>query len=195
MVAVSLVFATVPMSPHHSSSEPVPVRNCWNARRAGIGVDLVRRLGRQSVDDVLDRAHPGWIVDAAASCSRRTSSSSRRDIWRRPSRGSPEIELEPAPRLRLVEEAVDLLAVDLLALEELGDLLDLLPGLRRAPVLKPALSFQSAHCLARSGRRRRRCVVHRVAVAVDGDAMDLAVPRADRRLQIVDDSRQSRSAS
>ena len=29
-------------------------------------------------------------------------------------------------------------------------------------------------------------VVHRVAVAVDGDAMDLAVPRADRRLEVID---------
>jgi hypothetical protein len=44
-----------------------------------------------------------------------------------------EIEAETAPALGSVEVAVDILAVELLALEELGDFLNLLPGLRHAP--------------------------------------------------------------
>ena len=104
-----------------------------------------------------------------------------------------EIEAEPAPALRRIEIAVGILAADLLALEELGDGLDLLPGLRHAPVALAAFGLPG---LGEIGIGEIvGAVVEVVAVAVDRDAVGLAAPGADRRLQVVHHSRPYRSAS
>ena len=66
-----------------------------------------------------------------------------------------EIEAEPAPGLRRVEVAVDVLALELLALEELGHGLDLLPGLRHAPFARVAGVLPGFRQVR--DRRRRRC--------------------------------------
>ena len=98
-----------------------------------------------------------------------------------------EVELEPAPRLWLIEEAVDVLALDLtLALEELGDHSNLLPGFWNPPGRKARLVLPVPPLFCEIGIGEHvGADVYGVAVAVDGDAMDLAVPRADRRLQII----------
>src|SRR5690606_19644013 len=41
-----------------------PGEELLEGRGVGVGVDLVGRLVRQGVDDVLDRAYPAFIVDA-----------------------------------------------------------------------------------------------------------------------------------
>src|SRR3954462_4252848 len=95
-----------------------------------------------------------------------------------------EVEAEPTPGLWCIEVAERVLALDLLALEEFCDSLDLLPGLRYAPFalvagVLPGLRECGVGEIIGS-------VVEVVAVAVDGDAIGLAVPGSDRRLQIVD---------
>src|SRR5262245_11627779 len=90
-----------------------------------------------------------------------------------------EVEAEAAPRLGRIEVAPGVLALDLLALEELGRRLDLLPGLRHRPLAR------IARRLPRLGKVRIGedvgAVVEVVAIAVDADAIGLAIPRADRR--------------
>src|SRR6185437_14528053 len=91
-----------------------------------------------------------------------------------------EIEAEPAPGFRRIEIAERVLALDLLALEEFRDRLDLLPGLRHAPFARVA------RILPGLGQRRVGedvgSIIEIVAVAVDGDAIGLAVPGPDQRL-------------
>ena len=95
-----------------------------------------------------------------------------------------EVEGEAAPALQRIEVAVGVEAADLLALEELGDLLHLLPGRRHFP--RALVAF------GRPGRREVLvlevvgAIVEVVAVAVDRDAVGLAVPGADRRLEVAD---------
>src|SRR5438270_5247154 len=94
------------------------------------------------------------------------------------------IETESAPGLRRIEVAKRILALDFLALEELGHSLDLLPGLWHAPVALVARVFPG---LSESGIGEIvGPVIEVVAVAVDGDTIGLAVPGSDRRLQVID---------
>src|SRR6267142_2343789 len=99
-----------------------------------IGVELIGRLGRQCIDDVLNGANPGRIVDARL---HRVDVEQPGLVVRmlRVSRGAAaeEIETEPTPGLWRIEVAERVLALDFLALEELGHGLDLLPGFRHAP--------------------------------------------------------------
>ena len=95
-----------------------------------------------------------------------------------------EIEAESAPGLGCIEIAERILALDLLALEELGHGLDLLPGLRHAPFARVAGVLPG---LGESGVGEIvGPVIEVVAVAVDGDPIGLAVPGPDRRLQVID---------
>jgi hypothetical protein len=95
-----------------------------------------------------------------------------------------EVEAEAAPALAGIEVAEGILAGDLLALQELGGRLDLLPGLRHAPFALSAAILP----LLREIRVAEivGAVIEVVAVAVAGDAIGLAFPGADRRFQIVD---------
>src|SRR3982074_357969 len=91
-----------------------------------------------------------------------------------------EIEAESAPRLRRIEVADRILALEFLALEEFGHRLDLLPGLRHAP-FTPVASVRPG--LGETGIGEIiGPVIEVVAVAVDGYAIGLAVPGTDRRL-------------
>src|SRR5258708_8492189 len=120
-----------------------------------IGVELIGRLGRQWNDDVLNGGNPGRIVDARL---HRVDVEQPGLVVRmlRVSRGAAaeEIETEPTPGLWRIEVAERVLALDFLALEELGHGLDLLPGFRHAPFARvsralPALSPPRIAQLAR----------------------------------------------
>src|SRR3954469_11604900 len=93
-----------------------------------------------------------------------------------------EIEAEPAPRLGRVEVTDQILAAELLALEELGNCLHLLPGPGHAPVGRVASSLPLLG--ERGVGEHVGAVVEVVAIAVDRDAVGLAVPGADWRLQV-----------
>jgi hypothetical protein len=95
-----------------------------------------------------------------------------------------EIEAEAAPRLDRVEIAVGVLAADLLALQELGDFLDLLPGLRHTPLALMPFGLPGGGKVLVG--EIVGAIIEVVAVAVDRDAIGLAFPGADRRLQIAD---------
>src|SRR5258708_39669474 len=100
----------------------------------------------------------------------------------RVSRGAAaeEIETEPTPGLRRVEVAECILALDFLALEELGHGLDLLPGFRHAPFARVSGVLPG---LGQTGIGEIiGPVVEVVAIAVDRDAIGLAVPGSDRRV-------------
>src|SRR5256886_2388920 len=149
-----------------------------------IGVELIGRLGRQRVDDVLNGANPGRIVDVRL---HRVNFEHPSLVVRmlRVSRGAAaeEIEAEPTPGLRRIEVTERILALDFLAFEELGHGLDLLPGLRHAPF---ALVASVVPGLGQIGVGEIvGPVVEVMAVAVDGDSISLAVPGTDRRLQVV----------
>ena len=119
-----------------------------------IGVELVGRLGRQRVDDVLDGAHPGRVVDERLHGFRIEQPGLVVGVLGvGGGAAAEEVEAEAAPGLRRVEIAERVLAVDLLALEELGDGLNLLPGLGHAPF---ALSALRLPCFRRARRRKRR---------------------------------------
>ena len=95
--------------------------------------------------------------------------------------------MESDGRLRRVEEAIDVLALELLALEELGDRLHLLPGPRRAPLLEAGLVFPILPLPGEIGVGEDvGADIERVAVAVDAYAMELAVPCADWGLEKID---------
>ena len=123
-------------------------------RLVRIGVELVGRLGRQRVDHVLDGAYPGRVVDQRLHRIRiEQPSLVVRVLGVGGGAAAEEIEAEAAPGLGRIEIAEHVLAVDLLALQELGDGLHLLPGLRHAPV---ALAAFGLPCLGEARRRRRR---------------------------------------
>ncbi len=95
-----------------------------------------------------------------------------------------EVEAEPAPGFRCVEIAIDVLALEFLAFEEFGHGLHLLPGFRHAPL---ALIARVLPGLGEPGVRENvGAIIEIVAVAVDGDAIRLAVPGADGWLQVID---------
>src|SRR5262249_31499714 len=93
-------------------------------------------------------------------------------------------EAEAAPRLDRIEEAIGVLAGKLLAFEELGDLLDFLPSGWHAPFALMAFGLPRRPEI-RVGEIVG-AVVEIVAVAVDADAIGLALPVASRRFQIAD---------
>ncbi len=112
---------------------------------AGIGIELVGGFRRQRVDHVLDGAHPGRIVDARLH---------RIDI-EQPGlvvgvlgigggARIKEVEAEAAPALDRIEIAIGILAAKFLAFEELGDFLNLLPGLWNAQSPSWPSAFQAA---------------------------------------------------
>ena len=96
-----------------------------------------------------------------------------------------EVEAEAAPAFGGIEIAIGILAFELLAFQELGDFLHFLPGLRHFPFALMTL------ILPRFGEvfigKVIGPVVEVMRVAIDGDAILLAVPRTDGRLQIIDD--------
>jgi hypothetical protein len=149
-----------------------------------IGVELIGRLRRQSIDDILNGANPCRIADARL---HRVHIEQPSLVVRMfgISRGAAteEIEAESAPWLGRIEIAVRVLALDLLALEELGHGLDLLPGFWHAPF---ALVAGVLPGLGQIGVGEIVSpVVEVVAVTVDGDPIGLAVPGPNRRLQVV----------
>src|SRR3569623_1687612 len=152
----------------------------------GIGVDLIRRLARQRVDHVLDGAHPGGNVDTrlhGVGVEQPGLIVGMLGIGG--GAAAEEIEAEAAPGLWCIEVAVDVGALVLLALEELGDGLHLLPGDRNAPLVEALLVGFRIPGLAQGGIGEDvGAVVEVVGVAVDGYAVLLAVPGADRRLQV-----------
>ena len=164
---------------------PRPGQELLEGGGAGIGVELVGRLVGQTVDHVLDRPYPARVVDARLH---------RVDV-EQPclvvgvldvggGAALQEIEAESAPALGRVEIAVEVLALELLALEELVNHGDLLPGLRRTPV---ALVSGVLPGLGEIGIGEDvGTVVHGVAIAVDASPIDFAVPSADRRPEVVD---------
>ncbi len=155
------------------------------ARGARVGVELVGGFRRQAIQHVLDGAHPARIVDHRLHRVRLEQEGAAVGVLH-VSRGAraQEVEAEAAPALARVEVAIGVLAVDLLALEELGRGVDLLPGLRHAP-----FAF-AAGLLPFLGKGRIRehvgAEVEVVAVAVARDAIGLAVPGTDRRLEVTD---------
>jgi hypothetical protein len=100
-----------------------------------ITIDLIRRLIGKGVDNVLRRAHKRLIVDVR-----------RHVLWiKQPGlvvrmlrvRGRPtgkEVPAESAAGRADVEDAIEVLAIHLLAAQELGLRLNLLPGGGHAPV-------------------------------------------------------------
>ena len=149
-----------------------------------IGIELIGRLGRQRVDDVLNSANPGRIADARLHGV---------DIEQpglvvrmfRVSRGAAakEVEAKPTPGLRSIEVAERILALEFLALKELGHGLNLLPRLRHTPFtlvagVLPGLGQPGVGEIVGP-------VIKVVAVAIDGDSICLAIPGTDRRLQVV----------
>ena len=67
-------------------------------------------------------------------------------------------------------------------------MLHLLPGLWRAPVRQAGLVIPIRPLLREIAVAEDvGASVHRVAIAVDGDAMDFSIPGADRRLEVIDD--------
>src|SRR5260370_27201860 len=149
-----------------------------------IGIELIGGLRRQRADDVLNGANPGRIVDARL---HRVDIEQPRLVVRmlRVSGGTAaeEIEAQPTPGVWRIVVAECILAFYLFALEELGYGLDLRPALRDAPFALVAGGLP--------GFRQTRVgeivgsVIEIVAVAVDGDAISLAVPGAARRLKIL----------
>ncbi|OWK18521.1 hypothetical protein AJ88_06245 [Mesorhizobium amorphae CCBAU 01583] len=148
---------------------------------------MILRFERQRVDHVLDCAHPSRVVYTRF---HRIRIEQPRLVIRvlgiSTGTAAKEVEAETAPGLGRVEITEDVLALHLLALEELGHGLHLLPGLRHAPLrqacLVAAIGFPGC-CQIRVGEHVG-AVVEVVRVAVDGDAVLLAIPGADRRLQI-----------
>src|SRR2546430_5168375 len=138
-----------------------------------IGVELVGWLGWQRIDNVLDSANPGRIVDARL--HRVHIEQPSLVVWMlRVGRGAAaeEIETEPTPGFWRIEVAERILALDLLALEEFGHGLDLLPGLRHAPFalvagVLPGLGQIGVGDIIRP-------VLAFAAVAVDGHELRLA---------------------
>ncbi len=155
------------------------------ACRTRVGVELVGGFRRQAVEHVLNGAHPGRIVDARLHRVRIEQESfvvGMLGVSRRAR--AEEVEGKAAPALARVEVAIEILAVELFALQELGDGIDLLPGLRHAPF---AFAAGLLPFFGKAGIREHvGPVVEVMAVAVAADAIGLAIPCADRRLEVTD---------
>ncbi len=151
----------------------------------GIGIELIGGFMGQSVDHILNRPDPSRVVDARLhGVNVEQPGLIVRVLGVGGGAAAQEIETEAAPALGRIEIAVEILAIQFLAFQKLGDRLYLLPGFRNGPFALAALRLPGRGELR--VRENIGAVIEGVAIAVDRNAIGLAVPRADRRLQIAD---------
>ena len=152
--------------------------------RAWVGVELIGRLRWQAIDHVLNRANPTRIIDEwlhvlwveQPSLVVRVLHIGRCTILK-------EVEAETAPALGRIEIANGVLALDLFTLQELRDFVHLLPGLWHSPFTLMTFGLPSLGQF--SVREIVGAIVEVMAIAVNRNAVGLAIPRADRRLEVI----------
>ena len=156
----------------------------------GVSVDLVGRIGAcgvLEVDDVLDRLDPSRVVDQGLHGL--GIEQPRRAVGVLGVGHGPvfkEVEAEAAPRvLERVDDAIGVEAGQrvLLAGEELGLLVDLLPRGGRCPLT--GMAFGRPCVLEHLVRVVVGPIGEGMGVPVDGDPVRVAIPGADGLLEIV----------